>query len=180
MASKTLSGLQSGKGYEAAVAAVGDGVTYADSYYSAKVQFILNGIDNPNEGLIMADKFGAAQNGRVQLGGRFYAVPATDVETSVIYMPKYANSPFFGITERPVAANKLGAFATEGVFAFDIPDGFVSSPGQAIYYKPTSATTGTLSATPTSGSVRIGYEVAEPGVSGKLCIFIAPGNTLEA
>ena len=62
----------------------------------------------------MADTFGVAQNGRVQLGGRFYAVPATDVETNVIYMPKYSESPFFGITERPVSANKLGAFATEG------------------------------------------------------------------
>ena len=128
----------------------------------------------------MADTFGVAQNGRVQLGGRFYAIPATDVETNVIFMPKYSESPFFGITERPVSANKLGAFATEGVFAFDIPEGFTSSEGQAVYYKPTSATTGTLSATATSGSVRIGYEVNEPGVSGKLCVYLAPGNSLEA
>lgn len=173
----TLIGLRSGA-YESAVAARGDGTVYADSYYSAKVKFILEGSNY--EDITMADTFGVAQNGRVQLGGRFYAVPATDVATNVIYMPKYASSPFFGITERPVTANKLGAFATEGVFAFDIPDGLTSSPGQAIYYQPTSATTGTLSTTPTSGSVRIGYEVDEPGVSGKLCVFLAPGNALEA
>lgn len=171
-----LTGLRSGASYETAVAAVGDGAVYANSAWSEKVRFLLHGI---YEGQ-MADTFGIAQNGRVQLGGRFYAVPATDVETNVIYMPKYASSPFFGITERPVSAGKLGAFATEGVFAFDIPDGLTSSPGQAIYYHPTSATTGTLSTTPTSGSVRIGYEVDEPGVSGKLCVFLAPGNALEA
>lgn len=175
---RVLTGLTSGATYEAAVAARGDGSVYADSYYSDKVKFILQG--TYYEESDMADTFGIAQNGRVQLGGRFYAVPASDVATNVIYMPKYASSPFFGISERPVTANKLGAFATEGVFAFDLPDGFVSSPGQAIYYQPTSATTGVLGTTPTSGSVRIGYEVDEPGVSGKLCVFLAPGNALEA
>lgn len=126
----------------------------------------------------MADTFGLAQNGRAQVGGRFYATPAAAVDANVIYMPKYSASPFFGIAERPVAAGALGAFATEGIFAFDKPDGLTSSVGQAIYYAPTSAVAGTLSATPSTGAVRLGYEVECPDVSGKLCVFLQPGDAL--
>ena len=42
----------------------------------------------------MADTFGLAQNGRAQVGGRFYATPAAAVDANVIYMPKYSASPY--------------------------------------------------------------------------------------
>lgn len=116
--------------------------------------------------------FGQAQNGRAQVGGRFYSKPAVDVPANTIYMPAYASSELFGINEIPISAGQLGAFSTEGVFAFDVPEGWTSSAGQAVYYTPTSATEGTLGTTSGSGAVKIGYEVEQPGVSGKLCIFI--------
>lgn len=128
----------------------------------------------------MADTFGQAPNSRLQsTGGRFYATPAANVAANAVFMPKYASSPFFGIAEYPVEAGKLGAFAREGVFAFDIPEGFTSSVGQPIYYAPTSGVAGTLSASPSSGAVRLGYEVEMPDISGKLCVFIDPGDALE-
>lgn len=124
----------------------------------------------------MADNFGQAQNGRAQVGGRFYAKPVTDVPANTIYMPAYASSALLGINEIPIASGQLGAFSTEGVFAFDIPDDWTSSVGQIVYYKPTSATEGTISATKSSGAVRLGYEVEEPGVTGKLCVYLAPNE----
>lgn len=132
------------------------------------------------EVLIMGDKFGAAQIGRAQQNGRFYSIRETDVPANTVFMPAYSTSPFFGINEVPVPANKLGAYATTGIFCFDFPDGWISTEGQAVYYKPTSATEGTFSATSSAGAVRIGFEVFQPNVAGKLCVYIQPGAGLES
>ena len=35
----------------------------------------------------MADSFGAVQNGRATVGGRFYAIPAANVAAHSIFMP---------------------------------------------------------------------------------------------
>lgn len=128
----------------------------------------------------MADKFGNAGSGRLYDGGRFYAVPAADVAANGIFMPAYSTSPLFGVAEYPTQAGKLGSFAVEGTFAFDKPNGFVSSPGQAIYYAPTSAVAGTLSATKASGSVLIGHEVPANAPADKLCVFLTRPTALES
>lgn len=128
----------------------------------------------------MADTFGKNQSGRLYDGGRFYATPAANVAANVIFMPAYSSSPLFGVAEYPVKSGEIGAFATEGTFAFAKPAGFVSSAGQAIYYKPTSAVAGTLSASSSEGAVKIGYEVPSNAPGDKLCVFLAPGGALEA
>lgn len=121
----------------------------------------------------MADTFGQAINGRVSTGGRFYSIPSANVPANTIYMPAYSTCPLFGVAEYPVESGKLGAFATEGIFEFTPPDGFTSSEGQAIYYSPTSAVAGTLSASGSEGDVKIGYEVKCPGRTG-LCVMLTP------
>lgn len=126
----------------------------------------------------MADNFGKIQSGRVTDGDRFYAVPAADVAANVIFMPAYATSPFFGVAEYPCKAGIKGAFATTGVFAFDKPEGHTSAAGKAIYYKPSSAVAGALSATSSSGAVRIGYEVVADAPADKLLVYLAPGDAL--
>ena len=135
--------------------------------------------DQP-EVIMAGDAFGAAQVGRAQQNGRFYSIRETDVPANTVFMPAYSTSPFFGINEVPIPANKLGAYATTGIFCFDFPDGWTSVEGQAVYYKPTSATEGTFSATPSAGAVRIGFEVFQPDVAGKLCVYIQPGAGLES
>jgi len=126
------------------------------------------------------DTFGAAQVGRAQQNGRFYSIRETDVPANTVFMPGYSTSPFFGVNEVPIPANKLGAYATTGIFCFDFPDGWTSVEGQAVYYKPTSATEGTFSASSSTGAVRIGFEVFQPNVAGKLCVYIQPGAGLES
>lgn len=167
-------GLLPGTVYEAAVVALGDGETWSDSIIKDFLLFKTEVQKMSNQ------QFGAAQIGRAQTNGRFYAIPAANVAANVIYMPAYSTSPFFGIAEAPVPAGSLGAFATEGIFIFNLPAGWTSSVGQAVYWTPTSATTGALSATAASGSVRIGYEVASPGVDGMLCVYVQPGDALES
>lgn len=127
----------------------------------------------------MADTFGKTQSGRLYDGGRFYATPAANVAANVIFMPAYSSSALFGVAEYPVKSGEIGAFATEGTFAFAKPDGFESSAGQPIYYKPTSAVAGTLSASASEGAVKIGFEVPSNGPADKLCVFLAPGGALE-
>lgn len=167
-------GLLPGTEYESAVIAIGDGETWSDSVIKDFLTF-------RTEVVKMAHvEFGAAQIGRAQTNGRFYATPAANVAANTIYMPAYSTSPFFGIAEAPVPANQLGAFATEGIFIFEKPDGWTSVTGQAVYWTPSSATTGELSATAESGSVRIGYEVESPGVTGMLCVYVEPGDALES
>lgn len=126
----------------------------------------------------MADTFGKNQSGRLYDGGRFYATPAANVAANVIFMPAYSSSPLFGVAEYPVKAGEIGAFATEGTFAFDKPDGFVSSAGQAIYYKPSSAVAGALSASSSAGAVLVGFEVPSNAPSDKLCVYLTPPTAL--
>lgn len=87
-------------------------------------------------------------------------------------MPAYATSPQFGVAETETKAGDLGWFANDGTFAFAAPVSHVSQAGQAIYYAPTSATTGTLSTASASGSVLIGREVVRPGIPEGL-IYVA-------
>ena len=126
----------------------------------------------------MADNFGKNGSGRLYDGGRFYAVPAANVAANALFMPAYSSSPLFGVAEYPTNAGKLGSFATEGTFAFPKPAGFTSSAGQAIYYKPTSAVAGTLSASSSTGAVCIGYEVPANAPADKLCVFLTPPTGL--
>lgn len=179
MASGDLTNLRPGTNYGAAVAALGDGRLFADSNFSPVVKFKTEG-PPPIEEDEMADTFGVVTSGRVQQDGRFYAIPASSLDANTVYMPAYSTSPFFGINEVPIAANALGAFATTGIFAFDFPESWNSVAGQAVYYKPTSASTGTISASKSSGAVRLGYEVIQPNITGKLCVYIAPGDSLES
>lgn len=126
----------------------------------------------------MADSFGKITAGRVTDGDRFYAVPAANVAGNVIFMPAYSTSALFGVAEYPVKSGELGAFATSGTFAFAKPDSFVSSAGQEIYYKPTSAVAGTISASSSTGAVRIGYEITANAPADKVFVYLAPGDAL--
>ncbi len=128
----------------------------------------------------MAEKFGKTANGRLSDGGRFYAIPAANVAANAIFMPAYSTSACFGVAEYPVDSGKLGAFATEGVFAFDKPTGWTSSAGQAVYYKPTSAVAGSLSATSSSGAVMIGFEVPANAPADKLCVYLVRPAALQS
>ena len=128
----------------------------------------------------MADTFGKNESGRLYGAGRFYATPAANVAANAIFMPAYSTSPLFGVAEYPVKSGEIGSFATEGTFAFAKPDGFESSAGQAIYYKPTSAVAGTLSASSSSGAVCIGYDVPSNAPCDKLCVFLTPPTALVA
>lgn len=123
----------------------------------------------------MADKFGATPTSRIQADStRFYARVVNDVEANTIYCPAFATSGLFGVAELPIEAGKLGAFSRAGVFAFDYPEGTTEepAPGTPVYYSPTSATEGAISLT--AGDIFIGYVVAAPDVSGKLCVLLAP------
>lgn len=127
----------------------------------------------------MADNFGKTAPGRLTDGGKFYATPSANVAANAIFMPAYSTSPLFGIAEYPVVSGKVGAFTTEGTFAFARPDGFTTSAGQAVYYKPTSAVAGTISASSSTGAVVLGYEVVPPGLpSDKIAVYLAPGKEL--
>lgn len=128
----------------------------------------------------MADNFGAVQNGRATVGGRFYAVPATDVAANAIFMPAYSTSPLFGVAEYPVKSGALGAFATDGVFVFDKPESWTDAAGQAVYWNPTSAIAGTFSASSASGAVLVGYQITANIPANKLGIFLARPNALES
>lgn len=127
----------------------------------------------------MADNFGKTAPGRLTDGGKFYATPSANVAANAIFMPAYSTSPLFGVAEYAVASGKVGAFSTEGTFAFARPDGFTTSAGQAVYYKPSSAVAGAISASSSSGAVVLGYEVVPPGLpSDKIAVYLAPGNAL--
>lgn len=130
----------------------------------------------------MSDKFGLRRSGtRVCDGDGFYAEPATTVEAGKIFMSAFATSPQFGVAETKVEAGKLGWFATDGTFAFDAPEAHVSAAGQAIYYAPTDAANGTLSTSPTPGSVLLGWEVVRPGIpDGVLYVALARPTALES
>lgn len=122
----------------------------------------------------MADTFGITPTSRVQAdSSRFYAVAVTDVPANTIYVPLLTRPGLFGVAEVPVAEGALGAFAREGVFAFDFPEGVDEAPasGTPVYYSPTSAVAGVLSLTP--GDIFVGYVVECPNVSGKLCVLLA-------
>ena len=86
--------------------------------------------------------FGIRDAGRVTGPGAFKAVPSVDVPAGAIFMPSYSTSPQFGVADRPVAKDKTGAFWTSGVYAFEKPEGWSSSPGQKVYWKPKSAVDG--------------------------------------
>lgn len=137
------------------------------------------------------DKFGLRRAGtRVCDGGGFYAVPpksddenvvSPPVPAGAIFMPAYATSPRFGVAETEVKAGELGWFADSGTFAFDAPAEHVSVAGQAIYYAPTDASTGTLSTTPASGSVLLGWEVVRSGIpDGLIYVALARPTALES
>lgn len=130
----------------------------------------------------MSDLFGNRIAGtRVSEGGGFYAIPGADVPAGAIFMPKYASSAQFGVPEIPVAKGRLGFFATSGTFAFARPDGFTSSAGQAVYYAPTDAVSGTLSATSASDSVFVGWEVVRPDIPTDLIyVDLARPSALES
>lgn len=130
----------------------------------------------------MSDKFGNRTAGsRVASGGGFYAKPAVDVPAGAIFMPKYAASALFGIAEAPVAAGELGYFATSGTFVFEKPVSHTSSAGQPIYYAPTDAASGSISASASSGAVLIGWEVLRDDVpDGLISIDIARPTALES
>lgn len=127
----------------------------------------------------MSDTFGIRQSGsRVSNGGGFYAKAVADCASGTIYMPKYATSAQFGIPESPVESDSIGFFATEGTFAFAKPEGYVSSAGQAVYYAPTSAVSGTISASSAAGSVLIGWEVVRNDVPAGL-IYVDLARPVE-
>lgn len=129
----------------------------------------------------MADNFGAAPASRIQADStRFYAVAVANVPANAIYCPAFATSGLFGVAEIPVESGKLGAFARAGVFAFDFNATITEEPavGTPIYYTPTSAIEGTLSTS--SGDIFIGYSVAQPNVSGRLCVLLAPDARVPA
>lgn len=130
----------------------------------------------------MADNFGATPASRVQAdSSRFYAVASVDVAANSIYVPNLERPGLFGVAEVPIAAGKLGAFAREGVFAFDFPEGTSEQPaiGTPVYYSPTSAVEGVMSLTP--GDIFIGFIVAQPDVStDKMCVLLAPDSAVAA
>lgn len=128
----------------------------------------------------MADSFGAVQNGRATVGGRFYAIPAVSVAANAIFMPAYSTSPLFGVAEYPVEAGKLGAFATDGVFVFAKPAGWTSAAGKPVYWTPTAAAAGSFSATASSGDVLVGYEITANIPADKLGVFLAKPTALES
>ena len=128
----------------------------------------------------MADTFGAVQNGRATVGGRFYAVPATNVAANAIFMPSYSASPLFGIAEYPVNSGELGAFATDGVFVFDKPAGWTDGAGKPVYWSPTSAVAGSFAATASSGDVLVGYQITANIPANKLGIYLAKPTALES
>ncbi|MBR4753140.1 MAG: DUF2190 family protein [Thermoguttaceae bacterium] len=118
---------------------------------------------------------------RVSNGDGFYAVPAANVAAGAIFMPKYASSAQFGVAEIPVASGQLGFFATSGTFAFEKPEAHTSSAGQAIYYAPTDAKSGEISASSAEGSVLLGWEVVRPDIpAGLIYVDIARPTALEA
>lgn len=125
----------------------------------------------------MADTFGRTPSSRVQAdSSRFYAVAVADVAANAIYVPNLETG-LFGVAEVPVEAGKLGAFAREGIFAFDYPEGASDAPtGTEVRYVPSSASTGAFSFGETG--VFIGYVVDCPDVPDKMCVLLAP-NTFE-
>lgn len=139
----------------------------------------------------MSDQFGLRRAGtRVCDGGGFYAeVPKSDdpsvdappVPAGAIFMPSFATSPQFGVAETEVKAGELGWFATDGTFAFAAPPSHVSTAGQAIYYAPTDMASGTLSASPTSGAVLLGWEVVRSGIpDGLIYVALTRPTALES
>lgn len=130
----------------------------------------------------MADTFGAVQNGRATIGGRFYAIPSANVAANVIFMPAYSTSPLFGVAEYPVKSGDLGSFATEGVFVFDKPEGWTSAAGQQVYWSPTSAVAGSFvdASDAATGDVLVGFEITANIPAGKLGVFLARPTDLVA
>lgn len=130
----------------------------------------------------MADNFGKRTAGtRVSNEGGFYAVPAANVAAGAVFMPKYASSAQFGIAEIPVASGTLGFFATSGTFAFEKPEGFTSSAGQEVFYAPTDAKSGEISASSSAGAVLLGWEVVRPDIpAGLIYVDLARPAALEA
>lgn len=128
----------------------------------------------------MADTFGAVQNGRATVGGRFYATPAADVAANTIFMPAYSTSPLFGVAEYPVKSGELGAFATEGVFVFDKPAGWSDAAGKPVYWTPTSAVAGSFAASASAGDVLVGFQITANIPAGKLGILLAHPTALAS
>lgn len=116
----------------------------------------------------MADTFGITPSSRLTDGSKFYATPAVNVAANTIFMPAYSTSPLFGVAEYPVTAGELGAFSTDGVFAFNLGEGVSATIGSPIFYSPTSAVAGTFSTSSSEGAVLIGFCVNAPGLGAGL------------
>ena len=129
----------------------------------------------------MADNFGQTPSSRLTDGSKFYATPAVNVAANAIYMPAYSTSALFGVAEYPVQAGELGAFTTDGVFAFDLGAGVAPTIGAPVYYEPTSAIAGTFATTASAGAVCVGFAVEAPGLTnGLTAIKLARPLALEA
>lgn len=127
----------------------------------------------------MADNFGQLQNGRASNGGRFYAVPSVNVTANTIFMPAPASSPLFGIAEYPVAANALGSFASEGVFVFDKPAGWIDDVGKKIFYRPTGSNSGAFVLQEQKGDVLVGFQVLANVPANKLGVLLTTPEFVE-
>ena len=129
----------------------------------------------------MADNFGKAPASRIQAdSSRFYATAVADVPANAIYCPAFATSGLFGIAEVPIKSGDLGAFAREGIFAFDAEDvdGSTFTAGTPVYYTPSSAVAGALSTA--EGDIFVGYIVEAPNVTGKVCVLLATNALVPA
>lgn len=120
----------------------------------------------------MADNFGQLQNGRASNGGRFYAVPSVPVAANQIFMPSPATTPLFGVAEYSVSANALGSFASEGVFVFDKPAGWIDDVGKKIFYRPTGSNSGAFVLQETKGDVLVGFQVLANVPANKLGVLL--------
>ena len=129
----------------------------------------------------MADNFGKGGASRLTDGTKFYAIPAVNVPANAVFMPAYSISPLYGIAEYPVTSGNLGAFSTEGVFAFNLGADVTISVGGAVYYEPTSAVAGTFSGSASEGAIKLGYVVYAPGLApGLTAVKLIPALSLEA
>ena len=76
-------------------------------------------------------KFGQIFNRRDTSGEYFGVYPEMEVEANQIYWPNTA-SGLFGVAEHPVKKNRLGNFATTGVFWFKAPTDSTFAVGDRI------------------------------------------------
>ena len=113
---------------------------------------------------------------RITEGASFVSKPAVDCPANTIYMPDITK-PLFGVSQIPIEIGAVGTFHQDGVFLFDLPDGWVSDEGQAVYWVPTDTVSGDFS---TSGGVLIGHEVLDADNTWALAIAITPGAGMAA